>query len=183
MNTLRGMLMMLLASCSNAEVPYDGQGKVPTNYNRHAWECVANTCWHEWAPKWPMPVWINWSRTIYSGMLIEGVWHTIDLSQYLPPYTDARFLNFTGMLLISYGRVDEVCTINVAVRKPGTTTTHPTFRVTARQRGERSNFAGGVPLVGNTFELKWMRSWSGSYPEHCSVGINVNAVSVTLDQE
>ncbi len=104
-------------------------------------------------------------------------WSTVDLSGILPEGTKAVYLS--GLLIITHGTEEELCDLTLAYRNHGERDDHIYIAQTvetAVQGGQRTPHSIWIPVLEGKFEIKWSRSTDGTWPAHCSYGINLKAV-------
>lgn len=119
------------------------------------------------------PIFVN-SYTA-SGPAADA-WSTVDLCKVVPAGTKAARLE--GLLIITHGTTVETCDLNISYRVNGSSLEpgyiHQSIEATVGN-GQRSTAGVWVPLdATRKFQFKWHRSTSGTWPTHCSYGINLS---------
>ena len=108
----------------------------------------------------------------------ENEWATVDVSGIVPRETKAVYLS--GLLIITHGTVPEVCDLTLAYRNYGDGADHTYVAqiISAEPNGgQRTPHSIWIPVRAGNFEIKWRRSTSGEWPEHCAYGINLHLVA------
>jgi hypothetical protein len=108
----------------------------------------------------------------------ENRWNTVDLAGLIP--AGVKAVHLSGLLIITHGTVSEVCDLNLAYRRYGDSGEygHTAQIIEAGvNQGQRTPHSTWIPVGDDRFQIKWHRSTTGPWPEHCAYGINLNLVA------
>jgi hypothetical protein len=108
---------------------------------------------------------------------LENEWTTVDVSGLIP--TGSRAVYLAGLLIITHGTLEESCDLTLAYRDQGETGEYSYIAQTVETvagGGERTPHSIWIPALDGKFQIKWRRSTTGNWPEHCAYGVNLNLV-------
>lgn len=107
----------------------------------------------------------------------DNEWATVDISGLVPPDTRAVYLS--GLLIITHGSAEETCDLTLAYRNDAEAADPDYIAQTIEatvNAGQRTPHSIWVPVRDGKFQIKWHRAPSGTWPDHCSYGINLSLV-------
>lgn len=130
------------------------------------------------SPKQVQAIFLNSHTGEGMATFPEDEWATVDVSHVIPAEATAVYLS--GLLIITHGTVEGVCDLTLAYRNHGETDEYSYSAQTieaAVNAGKRTPHSIWIPVRDGRFQIKWHRSTTGSWPEHCAYGINLNLVA------